>query len=590
MSTGPDPGRRREADVPDTGAVLAFDEPIRTAQPEHEALSAEQTRRRRLGLGFVARSVVVAVLCGAATYLGGDLALWFAIAAGVVYLPVVATLGRDHGRGASSVGLVVADLGLVAGFVAVTEDVAGSAVFATVFAALATWRSGRLAGIGCGLGGAAVVAAVGVAVDADDPWLPIGALVVVTGILVSVVDDQSRLEHRAATGLRLVSDKSDAILASIADAVVTTTSAGTVRTINRAAEDVLGCTAEAADGSTCAELVGLRDGTRTLTCENGCELLGQSGSIELHRTGPTGQRQPLLASATPLVDARGEVVEVVHSFRDITSVKQADEAKTLFLATASHELKTPLTVIRGFAQMLGNEHLQGEQRTVAARAVEARAIELSGIVDRLLMGSRIEAGRVDLVPTLARVDDVVRRHAGEIAAASSREVVVDLVGDLPAAWVEVDAFATVLDHLLENAVKYSPDGGPIEVAVRAEPDAVVLTCRDHGIGMTQDQRERCFDRFWQAEGTDVRRFGGTGIGLYIVKSLVQAMDGTIAVESRLGEGTTFTVRLRTTPPATATPDAVAEPPEPGETSTIDEFMRQVGISTDGASTRGGAGR
>ena len=131
----------------------------------------------------------------------------------------------------------------------------------------------------------------------------------------------------------------------------------------------------------------------------------------------------------------------------------------------------------------------------------------------------------------------------------------------------------MVDHLLDNAIKYSPGGQPVEVEIHAAGDDVLLTVTDAGVGMDAEQAARCFDKFWQAESTDVRRFGGTGIGLYIVRSLVEAMHGDIAVSSALGAGTTFTVRLRR---------AFAEAPDRGATpdkepSVIREFMRQIGV-------------
>jgi two-component system phosphate regulon sensor histidine kinase PhoR len=374
-----------------------------------------------------------------------------------------------------------------------------------------------------------------------------------------------------------VSDKAEAILAGIADAVITTSADGKIRSANRAAEGLFGCEAEAARDERCGTLVALRDGARTFACTDRCQLLESHGesTVEVHRTGPNGQRQPLLASATPLIAADGQVVEVIHSFRDITSVKQADEAKTLFLATASHELKTPLTVIRGFAQMLRAATLPPEQHKEATTAIESRATQLSSIVDRLLMTSRIEAGHVDLEPVRCRVDEVLAQRTRELEAATSRPVQRQLPDALPVVWADVDGLTTALDHLLENAVKYSPDGGAVVLAAEVHDGWLRIRCRDEGIGMTDEQQARCFERFWQAEGTDVRRFGGTGIGLYIVRSLIEAMDGRVDVESAPGRGSTFTISLRLDPPTGA--DGSAAEDAAGGPSIVDEFMRQVGM-------------
>jgi signal transduction histidine kinase len=288
------------------------------------------------------------------------------------------------------------------------------------------------------------------------------------------------------------------------------------------------------------------------------------------RALPDGKRQPLLASAA-LVD---DGAEVVHSLRDITKLVEADEAKTVFLATTSHELKTPLTVINGFAStLLRQPDIDPGTREVALTAIHRRAQELSKIVDRLLMSSRIEAGRLSLAVEQVNVAELVRDRVLPVPAATGRDVVLD-VTDAPDAYANADAVATVVDHLVDNALKYAPDG-QVRVAVGADGGAVVLRVRDDGVGMDAEQAEHCFDKFWQADASDARQFGGTGIGLYIVRSLVEAMGGTIEVRSALGAGSEFAVRLASVEPVIALPDQRAP-----EASMIREFMRQIGVASD----------
>ena len=560
------------------GEVVTFDEPLAVGRLDHEAVDVETDRRRRRIVLFTCRLLVAGILGALAPFADPD-GVWLGIGLAVVYVPVVALAGTGQRQpGRTLLGITVAaDAGALLAFGAVTGLDTEVSLAGLIFVALHTWAGGRVLGLTMGV---VVVASQLAATRFGDEATTASAAfatAAMAALLVYLVDDQTTQETRAASGLRLVSHKAEAILAAIGDAVVTTTADGRIRSANRAAEGVFGCDAEVARDERCGDLVALRDGARTFGCEGRCQLLEAYGerTVEVHRTGPNGQRQPLLASATPLISADGEVVEVIHSFRDITSVKHADEAKTLFLATASHELKTPLTVIRGFAQMLRTVALGPEQQREATVAIEARASQLSSIVDRLLMTSRIEAGHVDLDPTLCRIDDVLAQRSRELEAATSRSVERHLPDDLPLVWADLDGLTTVVDHLLENAAKYSPDGGPVELSAEVDDHHVRISCRDRGIGMTEEQQARCFDRFWQAEGTDVRRFGGTGIGLYIVRSLVQAMDGTVDVDSAPGEGTTFTVTLRTDPPGHP---VGAEAASPG--SIVDEFMRQVGLPVD----------
>jgi signal transduction histidine kinase len=295
--------------------------------------------------------------------------------------------------------------------------------------------------------------------------------------------------------------------------------------------------------------------------------------VEVWRTRPNGEKQPVLARAVTLATTDG--TEVVHSLQDITRLKQAEEAKTLFLATASHELKTPLTVINGFAETLAHyEDLDADTQKVALSAILSRGKQLTRVVDRLLLSSRIDAGKVSLVTGPVQVLPILRERSEGLAQATGRAITCRLPASLEEVRGETDALITVVDHLLENALKYSPDGGAVEVGAQQDPDgAVLVQVTDHGIGMDEDQAAHCFEKFWQAESTDVRRFGGTGIGLYIVHSLVDAMGGRITVTSTPGEGTTFTLRLL----------AARAIPEPREAGQIREFMRQIGVPSGSGS-------
>ena len=415
------------------------------------------------------------------------------------------------------------------------------------------------------------------------PMVAVFALVVAG--LVVVVDRIVQGHRLAAESSTRFREKADAILSRVGDSIVVTDGGGVVLECNPAGARLIGRPGGSAVGVPCSEALGLRLGERVLDCRSGCALLaagdtGAGGGQDAHevwRMLPDGRRQPLLASASA-VDDRGGGVEVVHSLRDITRLKEADEAKTLFLATASHELKTPLTVIAGFAEaLLAFPGMPEPRRTDALQAIHGRALELGSIVDRLLLSSKLEGGRVKV--DLHRLDlrVLLGERAKSIQDSTGRHVVLQLSPGPLVAAADAQALRTVVDHLLDNAIKYS-DGGPVVLGARSYGDTVALWVSDIGIGMDEEQAARCFDKFWQAESTDVRRFGGTGIGLYIVQSLVEAMAGTITVASAVGRGTTFTVRLAADVPDTgeATDDGLGPPTE---SSGIKDFMRQIGVLT-----------
>ncbi|HVV74691.1 MAG TPA: PAS domain-containing sensor histidine kinase [Mycobacteriales bacterium] len=406
---------------------------------------------------------------------------------------------------------------------------------------------------------------------------PYAAAVVV---LLLLIERTTRLQNRAASRYAMLSSKADTILAHVADAVLVTDICGRVLQSNPAVSRIVGGgDDEPLVGRSCDELLALHSGERRLDCSAGCALLRAGPDddarlgVEVWRTGVTGERQPLLASASR-VDSDGGSLEVVHSIRDITRLKEAEEAKTLFLATASHELKTPLTVINGFADTLVRyDDLDDDVRAAALQAIRSRSTELTRIVDRLLLSSRIEAGRLQLTCEELEIEALISGRAATFAAATGRQVVTRL-DDLPPVISNEDALITVVDHLIDNALKYSPGGEPVEVGAVTEREWVRVEIADHGVGMDSEQAAHCFEKFWQAESSDVRRFGGTGIGLYIVQSLVEAMGGTATVHSERGAGSRFAVRLPR--PRVAEPGDLPLQGE-GESTSIREFMRQIGV-------------
>ena len=391
--------------------------------------------------------------------------------------------------------------------------------------------------------------------------------------------------HRVTTvSSQRFQQKGETILARVADGIVVTDDAGIVLETNPAGERLMGRQGQPVVGVPCGVALGLRDGERALDCRSGCPLLATGPAAdddgrgqEVWRMLPDGRRQPLLASAFVVTDGYGGM-EVVHSLRDVTRLKEADEAKTFFLATVSHELKTPVTVIAGFAEAIREyPEMPPERRAEAVEAIHRRALELSAIIDRLLLSSKIESGRLKVDLHAVDVRALVVERANAFEDASGRHIVLQIGHEALVGQADPLALRTVVGHLLDNAVKYS-DGGPVVLASRREGDAVVISVSDIGIGMDEDQARQCFDKFWQAESTDVRRFGGTGIGLYIVSSLVDAMEGTISVETAVGQGSTFTVAIPVLvdEPSADEPDPVVDQPR------IKGIRRQISVLSKGA--------
>jgi signal transduction histidine kinase len=253
--------------------------------------------------------------------------------------------------------------------------------------------------------------------------------------------------------------------------------------------------------------------------------------------------------------------EQVIDFRDVTAAKELEEAKDLFLATTSHELRTPITVVQGFASTLASrwDKLADEERRSAVQTIAERAGSLGRLVEQLLLGSRAGADQLTVRNGPFDLGALLRGTAAGFRTLSERHTLVtDIPDSLPAAFGDALATDIVVGQLLENAFKYSPDGGRVTVSARDRGPRIEVTVDDEGIGIAPGDHERIFERFVQGETGDRRRFGGIGLGLYIVRQLARAQGGEVAASSREPHGTTMRLLLRPAHPAS--PAGTLEPP------------------------------
>jgi PAS domain S-box-containing protein len=239
--------------------------------------------------------------------------------------------------------------------------------------------------------------------------------------------------------------------------------------------------------------------------------------------------------------------EKVLDFRDITAAKELEEAKDLFLATTSHELRTPITVVQGFASTLASrwDKLADADRRSAVQTIADRAGALARLVEQLLLGSRAGAEQLQVSNGSVDLAELLQGAAVAFRPLSDLHTLeIDVPDDLPQAHGDPMATDIIIGQLLENAFKYSPEGGAVTIGARRDGASIDVTVADRGIGIRPEDRERVFDRFVQGEAGDRRRFGGIGLGLYIVRQLARAQDGEISAEPRDGGGSTLRLRLR----------------------------------------------
>jgi two-component system phosphate regulon sensor histidine kinase PhoR len=241
----------------------------------------------------------------------------------------------------------------------------------------------------------------------------------------------------------------------------------------------------------------------------------------------------------------GTVDSVVVTFRDVTDQHRRDGDRDLFVALTSHELRTPVTVIKGYADTLNShwDELPEYERRHATDVIGQRAGELARLVDRLLSAADQTGPAAGSPPTPFDLVEALRVAERDLPTALRRRLVVRLPVDLPKAVGDRSTITTILTELVTNADKYSPDGSPIELTAHGDERTVVFRVSDRGIGVRPEHVERAFDRFWQAESGDRRRYPGAGLGLYLVRRVIERQNGWVSLRPRDGGGTVAEVRL-----------------------------------------------
>jgi two-component system phosphate regulon sensor histidine kinase PhoR len=237
----------------------------------------------------------------------------------------------------------------------------------------------------------------------------------------------------------------------------------------------------------------------------------------------------------------------VYAFRDLTEERAVEQLKSDFVSTVSHELRTPLAAIYGAAMTLqrGDVELNEAQEAGMLEVIAGESQRLARIVNDILLASRLDSGVATVEILSTDATDLAR---GVLAAAEAHlpaDVELALVAPEPGPQVaaDPDGLRQVLVNLVENAVKYSPNGGRVELELTPEDGRVRFSVRDCGLGIPASEHERIFEKFFRLDPNLSRGVGGTGLGLYISRELVRRMGGRIKIESEPGRGSTFSFEL-----------------------------------------------
>jgi two-component system phosphate regulon sensor histidine kinase PhoR len=350
------------------------------------------------------------------------------------------------------------------------------------------------------------------------------------------------LEQRIQAVIRQ-SKESEAVLASMVEAVVALDTQERITHLNGAAALLFNGDATQLQGRGIHEIIRSRQVHRmianTLT-----EGVVAEEDVVLYQD----REQILNTRCTPLVDAQGRRIGALLVLNDVTRLRRLEIMRSEFAANVSHEIKTPLTAIKGFVETLLESDVQdpGEVHRFLG-IIHKHVNRLSAMVDDLMQLSRLEQTE-EFSPLQLRPVTVlsVLTVAAGVCRPEADAKRIDLAVDCDPALViplEAELMEQAAVNLLDNAIKYSPEGRSVRVAVQATADDVCLRFVDEGIGIPEKHLPRLFERFYRVDKARSRQLGGSGLGLAIVKHIVQAHGGHVTVESEQGKGSTFTIHL-----------------------------------------------
>jgi signal transduction histidine kinase len=297
-------------------------------------------------------------------------------------------------------------------------------------------------------------------------------------------------------------------------------------------------------------------------------LMGLLLALAYRLFGPVGAAvflvPPLMMHhvARQYVERAQDRARLAEQAAHAAALEELNRLKSEFISIASHELRTPLTSIQGFSELLLDETTPPQERRRWLSFINADAKQLSALVDNLLDTSRIETGRIAIDPAAVDLGEVLPPLLDRLVAASPRHRwAFEVAPGTPQAWVDPEKLRQIVANLVGNALKYSPRGGEVRVTVAAASAGarVVVSVSDQGVGIPADQFDRIFDRFQRVTSPTTRATPGTGLGLYVVKSLVELHGGAVDVESTIGLGSTFRVILPAGAPLPSRAPSAADP-------------------------------
>jgi two-component system phosphate regulon sensor histidine kinase PhoR len=336
--------------------------------------------------------------------------------------------------------------------------------------------------------------------------------------------------------------QADRVLARVGDGVFLVDREGVIRLWNPAAEAITGLRAEAVRNRPAAEMI---PGWPVIAAR--VPVASRPGDADDASSAETvpldieGRELWLSIVGVSLADG------TVYAFRDVTRERRLEELRSEFVATISHELRTPLASLHGAALTLleRGDDLQGRTQHELLDMIAVQSRRLADLVDEILVTGQLDSGSLSVVTEPFDAEELVWTvaAAARLRIGDDTTIDVSLPAVLPKVAGDAERTRQVLTNLVDNAIKYSPRGGRIELGVKADDRHARFTVRDEGLGIPLGEQERVFEKFYRLDPDHQRGIGGSGLGLYICRELVRSMHGRIWLDSDPGKGATFTFEL-----------------------------------------------
>jgi signal transduction histidine kinase len=335
----------------------------------------------------------------------------------------------------------------------------------------------------------------------------------------------------------------DALLDSAADGIMILSTSQQIERCNPALAQILGQKAEEVQGKKHDEVIRWANSPKGLTLEaaeaGGWPLTAHAQLYVEGDLARPNRQSPLPVGITyaPLQTENGILLNVIATVRDITRFRQAEELKSTFISVISHELKTPVALIKGYVSTLRREDARWDRAVVkdSLQVIEEEADRLTLMIENLLDASRLQAGGMSINRSDVSLPDLARRMAKRFETQTSQHTfVVDFPDDFPVVLGDEIRLEQVLSNLILNSIKYAPNG-EIRISGQTRRDVVIVCVSDEGPGISPQDAPHIFDRFYRAPDM-ARHTKGAGLGLYLARSIIEGHNGRIWVDTEAGKG------------------------------------------------------